>query len=44
MTVLAEEAEQLVDLCVVCTHRVGTAVGFELKPSEIFVGGGLEGD
>ena len=39
-----EESEQLADLGVIGADRVRAAVRFELKPAEIFVRGGLQGE
>jgi hypothetical protein len=39
-----QETEQPANLRVVRADRVRTAVGFELKPAEIFVRCGLEGE
>jgi hypothetical protein len=37
-----EKRDQLPELGLICADRVRAAVRFELKPAEIFGGGGLE--
>jgi hypothetical protein len=44
MAVRGEKAKQLVDFGVVSANRVRAAVGLELKPSEIFISCGLQGE
>ena len=44
VAVLGQESEQLANFCVIGADRVRAAVGFELKPSQVFIRSGLQGE
>jgi len=44
MAVLGEKSEQPANLGVISAHRVRAAVGLELKPADVFMSSGLQGE